>query len=141
MPIQISSLFPYFFCNHSHERNICTLALDPHTSLIQSSRLGTGSDTIWCQRLCYRPHLSRFLLSLSTPRITLGGTSVIASTTDGIAQQAIPYWLLSPLTTLRCGSDFDRDSCNLIDMFFINMLGVSDLMHLFSTNCASKIMI
>jgi len=44
----------------------------------QSSRLGTGSDTTWCQRQCCRPRspaLSGFLLGLSTSRSALGGTS------------------------------------------------------------------
>jgi len=67
----------------------------PSHSMIQSSRLGTSSDTIWCQRRCCRPlsqALSKFLLSLSTSLSARGGTctSAITFTTAGIAPAGDP---------------------------------------------------
>src|ERR1043165_683687 len=54
---------------------------------------------------------SGFLQSLPTSRSALGGTSAYAFTTDGIASAGNPLLgCLYPLTTLRCGSDFEGDT-------------------------------
>jgi len=70
----------------------------PVSLLEASSAVRCPSNTC----LLHWPTFLWFLVSLSTTRSALGGSSDIALTTDGIVSPAIPYLVVHPPTMMRC---------------------------------------
>src|SRR5688572_18834755 len=95
-PFGVQCLHWISFVCFLYERSICTHPFDLRTSpLKRVPGLGLAliSTILWYQRrrCCPRlPTVSGFLLSLSTSRSALGGTSTKTFTTDGIASSGTP---------------------------------------------------